>query len=198
MSDTLLVDMFVEDRAHEDFLEAMVRRIADEEEKNVRIRIRSARGGHPRALGEFRAFQLHLRRGAGGVAPDLMIAAIDANCNAFQAARQQIQDAVLPPFAEMCVPACPDPHIERWYLADLQTFHRVVGITPSVPQSKCERDFYKHLLAQAVVDAGHPPTLGGIEFARELAEAMSLYRAGTSEASLKHFVEALRGKFRLL
>jgi hypothetical protein len=44
MSSPLTVDLFVEDRAHEEFLKAMLRRIATEQERSVIVRVRSARG----------------------------------------------------------------------------------------------------------------------------------------------------------
>jgi hypothetical protein len=72
----------------------------------------------------------------------------------------------------------------------------VVGVTPSLKQQKCERDYYKNLLSQAVVNAGHPATLGGIEFARELVDGMSYYRAGRADSSLKHFIEKLSAWFK--
>ena len=39
---------------------------------------------------------------------------------------------------------------------------------------------------------GHPPTLGGIEFAAELVGEMDLYRAGENEPSLQHFIDDFR------
>ena len=63
---------------------------------------------------------------------------------------------------------------------------------------KCERGFYKGVLAKAVRDGGHPPTLGGIEFASEIVAAMDLFRAGKTESSLKHFLEAATARIRLL
>ncbi|HLG15960.1 MAG TPA: hypothetical protein VJH03_15860 [Blastocatellia bacterium] len=135
-----------------------------------------------------------LRNVSGLSLPDLLIVAIDANCRSFSAATREITDRLDAPFRDRVVLACPDPHIERWYLADATSFRQVVGIGPTVGRKKCQRDLYKTLLASAIVKAGHPPTLGGIEFASELVEAMDLYRAGKFERSLKHFVDdAIRG-----
>jgi len=198
MSDPIIIDLFVEDQAHEDLLRPMVRRLGAEEGRSVRIRVRSARGGRGRALTEFEVYQKSMLNGLSDAVPHIIVAAIDANCASYQATRQDIADTCDPRFVELCVAACPDPHIERWYLADLPTFHRVVGTTPTFPREKCERDFYKHVLAQAVIDGGNPPTLGGLEFAEELAQNMDLHRAGRSETSLGHFVTDLRGKLRLL
>jgi hypothetical protein len=94
------------------------------------------------------------------------------------------------------VAACPDPHVERWYLDDPDSFHKVVGYHPIVGREKCIRDHYKKLLADAVRQGGHPPTLGGIEFADELIANMDLYRAGQNDSSLKNFIDELRAKLK--
>jgi len=196
MSEPLIIDLFAEDRAHQDLLAPLVERVARAEGKRVRLRVRSARGGHGAATTALKVYQQTLLAGIGGGVPDLLIAAVDANCRPATRARRRIVTALMPEFADLCIPACPDPHIERWYLADLQAFHEVVGKRPSVPKAKCERDLYKQILAQAVLDAGHPTMLGGIEFARELAEAMDFERAGKSARSLKRFVDELRAGLR--
>ena len=154
------------------------------------------RGGHGRAITELKTYQHGFEKGIGGSLPDLVVTAIDGNCSSFVESQKSIQGALLGPFAELTVKATPDPHIERWYLADLEAFQQVVGITPQFEQGKCERDYYKKVLANAVEEAGHPPTLGGIEFARELAEAIDYYRAGKADKSFKHFLDELRVRFR--
>ena len=125
-----------------------------------------------------------------------MIVGIDGNCTSFARKRTEILDAVKPVLSERVVVACPDPHVERWYLADPDTFRSVVGHRPAPGRKKCVRDHYKGLLARAIRQAGHPATLGGIEFARELVEAMDLYRAGRADRSLKAFVDELRAGLR--
>ena len=191
MSDVLSIDLFAEDRAHEELLKPLIERIAAERGRPVVVRVRSARGGHGEAMEEFKLYQRRLTKLRPRPAPDLVIVAIDTNCDSFTETRNAITRAARPLVRTRLVPACPDPHIERWYLADLQGFHRAVGTTPSVPKDKCERDFYKRILAQAVIAAGHPATLGGIEFAHEIVEAMDLFRSGKSESSLKHFIDDL-------
>ena len=188
MSEPLSIDLFVEDRAHEDFLRPLLLRLAAESAKIVSVRIRIARGGHPRALAELVSYQRVVEKG-GLPAPDLLVVAVDANCKTFAKARTAVTAEVRPEFTDRAIIACPDPHIERWYLADPQSFREVVGVRPRVRKRKCERSLYKNTLADAVVEAGHPPTLGGIEFAAELVEAMDLYRAGKAERSLKHFLD---------
>jgi len=191
MSSSLVVDLFAEDRAHEEWLRPLLSRIARENGKEVRLRIRSARGGHGRAIEELRTYQLACQRRITSSIPDLLVVAVDANCKSYNEAQQEVARALDPDFQQLTIKATPDPHIERWYLADLESFDRVVGITPRVPANKCERDYYKNVLANAITAAGHPSTLGGIEFARELVDALDYFRAGKTDSSLKHFLEEL-------
>lgn len=197
MSEPLLVEFFVEDNAHQQLLVPLAQRVGQEEEIELRCQVRNARGGHAGAIGSFQRYQILREKGVGGrEVADLLVVAIDGNCSSFAETRKNIRHATRDSFAHMLVTACPDPHIERWYLADPQSFHGVVGIQPSVGPQKCVRNHYKQMLATAVARGGHPPTLGGVEFGRELADAMNLFRAGRNDASLKAFVEDLRDGLR--
>lgn len=199
MSSPVVVDVFVEDRAHEAFLVPLLLRIAKGEEIPVAPRVRAARGGHARAIAELKLYQDLVTRGVAGTThPDLLIVGIDGNCSTFARARRAIEEATRPPLSDRLVVASPDPHVERWYLADPESFKTVVGQRPVVGKKKCARDHYKRVLAKTVRQAGHPATLGGIEFAPELVEGMDLYRAGKGDHSLKAFLDDLRGKLRLL
>ena len=188
MNDPVTADLFVEDRAHEEFLRAAIRRLAREEGKRIRIRPRSARGGHGRAIAELKLYQAAVRSGLLTDMPDLVFVAIDANCRRLNQAWAEIDDNIEEPFQGRAVIACPDPHIERWYLADPESFVQVVGQRPRLGKKKCERGRYKSILASTIAAAGHPPTLGGIEFAQELVEAMDWYRAGKNDRSLRRFL----------
>jgi hypothetical protein len=195
MNRAVVVDLFVEDRGHEALLKPLLERLGRERHRDVSVQVRAARGGHGNALAELALYQKSvLKRGL--TMPDLLVIAIDANCSSFTQARASIEQHLEQQFADRAVPACPDPHVERWYLADLNTFHRVVGIRPRIGRQKCQRDVYKALLAQAVINAGHPPTLGGLEFADELASAMDFYRAGKADNSLKHFLEEAAARLK--
>jgi hypothetical protein len=195
MNRPITIDLFVEDRGHEALLKPLLERLGREQERDVSVQVRAARGGHGRALAEFALYQDSVLKGAVSM-PDLLVVAIDANCSSFREARASIEKELQEAFEDRTIAACPDPHVERWYLADLDAFHRVVGTRPKVGKQKCDRDVYKALLAQAVVNAGHPPTLGGLEFAEELAAAMSFYRAGKADNSLKHFLEAATARLK--
>lgn len=197
MSEPLLVEFFVEDDAHRQLLVPLVERVAREEDLALRCLVRNARGGHAGAMGSFKRYQLLREKGVGGTAvPAILVVAIDGNCSSFTETSRNIRHATRDPFVHMLVTACPDPHIERWYLADPQSFQAVVGTRPRVGPSKCVRGHYKQMLATAIAGAGHPPTLGGVEFARELVDAMDLFRAGKTDSSLKAFVGELRKGLR--
>lgn len=193
----LIADLFVEDRAHEALLKPLIVRIAREEGIEVAVHVRSARGGHGRAIAEFKAYQQVVEKGIfGDVLPDLLVVGIDGNCSTFTKKREEIEAATDAKFQDRLIAACPDPHIERWYLADPESFKTVVGVLPVVGGNKCARDYYKQLLSQAIRDAGYQPTLGGIEFAPNIAQCMDFYRAGKNDHSIKAFVDDLRGKLR--
>ena len=197
MSDQVVVDLFVEDRAHEELLKPLLMRVADEEQIVLWTRVRSATGGHGRAMAEFELYQRVVVRSALSNMPaDLVVVAIDGNCSTFTEARKRIQDAAVSTLRDRLVAACPDPHVERWYVADPQSFEAVVGHRPSVGSRKCVRDHYKEVLVTAIRRAGHPVTLDGVEFASELAWGMDLYRAGRNDSSLKAFFDDLRAMLR--
>ena len=197
MSESLLAALFVEDYAHHQLLVPLAERVVREERVHLRWRVRIARGGHARAMRSFEDYQILREKGVGGShSPALMVVAIDGNCSSFTETRMSIRRATRRQFAHMLVTACPDPHIERWYLADLQSFQTVVGTRPKVSRRKCARGHYKQMLSDAVVRAGHPPTLGGVEFGGELAEEMDLFRAGKNDPSLKAFLGDLRRGLR--
>ena len=189
-------DLFCEDRAHRQFLEPLLLRVAQEEGVSTSPRIRSARGGHPRALAAFRDYQ-SVAAASGGPSADLVVVAIDTNCSSVAEQRKEIIRRAAPDLRDRLVLACPNPHIERWFMADPQSFSRVVGRGPDQIERKCERDHYKRVLAKAVRRAGHPPVVGGLDFAASLVAEMNLYRAGKNDPSLKSFLDELRNRLRL-
>ena len=199
MSNQVIVDLFVEDRAHESFLEPLLMRIAQEQDQDIEmeIRVRSARGGHARAIAEFKLYQSIVAKSLlSSESADIVVVAIDGNCLTFPVARRHIQDATVPMLIDRLVIACPDPHIERWYVADPDSFETILGHRPRVGDKKCARGHYKQVLTTAIRQAGYPDTLGGVEFAPELVEGMDLYRAGRNDSSLNAFLRDLRAMLR--
>lgn len=80
MSDALTAELFGEDAAHEAFLVPFVKRMAAEQGVVLEPRVRSAVGGHARALHELDLFQKLVLSGHSRM-PDLVVVCIDANCN---------------------------------------------------------------------------------------------------------------------
>jgi len=197
MSETVHVDLFAEDRAHEEFLRPFILRVGRESAVDVDVRVRAARGGHGRALDELRNYQRSVARGVAGLRrPDVLVVAIDGNCQPYGRARREIEAAIGSDWHPIAAVACPDPHIERWYMADPASFADVVGRGPRLGKRKCDRGRYKRILADTARRAGHPALLGGIEFAQDLVRQMDLYRAGKNERSLRHFLDDLSARLK--
>jgi hypothetical protein len=173
----------------------LLARRAAQELRRLRLLGRRARGGAGRALLELKAWQSAASRLDQG-APDLMVIVIDANCQGWSARRTEIAAAVDRSRFPRVVVGCPEPHIERWCLADPQAFTEVVGRAPPADPGKCERDIYKELLRRAIEDAGNIILADPMDHAPELVRAMSLYRAGRTQSSFKHFVNDLTAALR--
>jgi hypothetical protein len=193
---SLVIDLFVEDRAHEAMVTALTRRISAEEDKRTVLRPRSARGGHGRVLSELQLYQSFIL--SQQALPDLVVVCIDANCKSINKAKQEIEARIRTEIRDRCVLACPNPHVERWYLSDPESFFQVVGSQPTLGKRKCERGRYKQELIRAIRAGGHQTTLRGVEFAQEIASRMDLFRAGKNETSLRLFVDSIRDKIRSL
>lgn len=193
------VDLFVEDPAHERFAQALVRRLADQSPLACQIQSRVAEGGHGRVLTELRAFQKALRGGViPGGAPDLLVVLLDSDCEGHQRVRTTVLQLIDPGlFAHVAV-GCPDPHVERWYMADPDSAARTLGLSGMGIGYECEPGYYKGLLSQWLADAGYPVTQGGSEYAPDLVEAMNLARAGRDDPSLATLIRDVRGAFRLM
>jgi hypothetical protein len=189
----LALDLFAEDRGHEAFLRAVVERVASEESCRVSVQVRSGKGGHGKALSEFRLYQKLVEKGQMP-SPDLLVIAIDGNCKGFAEARREIQERIEDTLKGKAVIACPDPHVERWYMADPVSFAQVIGNEPKLEKTKCERDRYKKLLKEAL--GGGAQLLDGIEYAQEIVSAMDWFRAGKNDASLGTFLNDLKAALR--
>lgn len=176
----------------------MIHRLCEEAEAAAQITVISASGGHGVALREYGIYQKsRYTVFADEPTPDLVVVAIDGNCSTFSATRQAIEDATGAAFADRLVAACPDPHIERWYLADPLSLGPILGHTPTLGQEKCERGHYKKLLSDALRKGRYPAGLssdGG--FPPKVVEEMNLHRAGRNDHSLRAFVRRAREVIR--
>lgn len=192
MADVKRIDLFCEDSGHEQFTRALIIRLADEAGVRIQVRPQRTRGGHGRAISELKAWQrLFMKHRKAGL-PDVLVVVIDGNCSGPIEARQAVQKAIEANVFPEVIIGCPDPHIERWFIADPSSFRQVVGGVPGSDPGKCERDIYKQLVRNSIAKAGAPLLTDIDEYATELVEVMDLYRAGKAQASLGHFVSELR------
>lgn len=187
------VSLFVEDSGHEEFLKALVKRLADEYELELDIKPYSVRRGHGKVITELRQYRRDLQRGREPL-PDLIIVGTDGNCKRFLERRKEV-DGAIADFRDWVICAIPEPHVERWLLVDSAAFRAVLGKGCALPDQKCDKDRYKHLLLEAIRSAGIRPLFGGIEHAADLVGAMNLQRAEQADNSLGRLLKALHRKF---
>jgi len=191
------IDYFLEDAPQERFLKALVARIAAELSlsPNVLIHdVRSPARGKGAVMTSFRKFVRDVQRERER-APDILIVAVDGNCQGFTEKRKEIGAiAQRAGYVRPLVCAVPDPHIERWYLADAKALQQVLEskVTPQPLPYKCERDRYKQALLQVIADAGVLALLGGAEYGAEIAHRLDLYTVEKVDAAFKHFIDSLK------
>lgn len=188
------INLFVEDRGHAVFLQALVQRLANQYRISVVIRLGSARGGYGKMVSKLKEYINDLQ-GDQEDLPDLLIVATDGNCKGYSGRKQEIDNAARG-FRGQVIYAIPDPHIERWLLLDSAAFKKVLGKGCSAPIQKCERALYKRLLLEAIRNTGVNPPLGGIEYTEDLVLAMNLDYLERAEDSLGKLLKALREIFR--
>lgn len=193
----VVIGYFLEDVAQERFLQALVERIAQDlgwPREALRHNPRNVAGGQGTATTALRQFLRDVRRGRERPF-DVLVVVLDGNCQGYAKKRNEIQAITEQTgYAAPLVCAVPDPHIERWYLADPAALRQVIGTEahPFLPPYKCERDRYRRALREAFAQAGFIPPLGGAEYGPELAEVIDLYAVGRTDPAFRHFVEDLR------
>lgn len=190
--------LFCEDQDHELFVRALVRRLATEVGLEPLIQALNTRGGHGRAISEFKVWQNEFAEMTTTTQPDLLVLVIDANCTGWNQAHKELTTAIDSSKIPHAAIGCPDPHIERWFVADSASFRQVVGASPAPIPDKCDRGVYKKVLADAIATANLPVLTRTAELAPDLVEAMDLFKSGKNCPSLGHFVDDLRKSFRLL
>lgn len=192
------IGCFLEDIAHERFISAVMKKLANSlpaPSPVLQLDIRNATGGRGRAVSSFGEY---LERWARGSQPlySILIVAIDSNCVGYPKRKREIielKDRKGYPGQVVC--AVPNPHIEKWYLADPRGFQECFDSPnqPVVPKRKCERDRYKQALLKALRDASFEAPLGGAEYGDQIVEHMELGRAGQNDRSLGYFIRDLHG-----
>jgi len=189
------VDLFAEDQLHAAFFAALIVRLSQPYGLNPVITTRAAAGGHGSAMTELIGHQRALeRKKISAEAPDLLAVIIDGNCQGHQAAKRTIMDKVRVSLFPHLVIGCPDPHIERWCLADPAALKRIFGHSIDLPAYKCERGYYKNLLRQIIRTAGWPDIQEGREYAADIIKALDLSRPIKTDPSLADFISDLNAE----
>lgn len=190
---------FVEDAAQENLVCALVSRAGMLAGCDTGSWTGSVRVGHGKG-GTITAFDTFLRDIGRDPLPELLVVCVDADCagnKTRQALHQVIQHRN---YAGAVLLAVPDPHVERWYMADPVALQLVAGCPglPPVPPARCRKDLFKAALRKAFVDGGIEPVLGGSEFADDIVGRMDLYRARQNDASLDRFFRDAQQEFTAL
>lgn len=189
------ISLFVEDTVHEDFLVVLVQRVANAYNIEINVKVSRVRGGHENVIAELGQYQQDLQHNDEDL-PDLIIVGTDSNGKGFLQREKEIHQAI-PNLVDRVISMIPKPHIERWLLLDSEAFKKVFGGDCSVPNRKYDRSRYKHLLLQAIRDAGVVPLLGGIEYMADFANAMNLQHMEQRDRSFRRFFRALQQRFEI-
>jgi len=190
------IGYFLEDIAQEKFLTSLVERVAEERGLAVgclRHDVRNATEGHGSALTELGRFLRDVSRERESPF-DVLVISIDSNCQGYTTKKREVMDKIEAagyPGSVAC--AIPDPHIERWYLADLGGIRQALeaAVDFQAPSYKCEKDHYKQLLRDVIRQTGVVAPLGGAEYGANIARALNLYRVGKADSAFKHFCDEL-------
>ena len=194
---SLRVGYFLEDIAHEKFITALVRRVGEETglaPEALEHIVYNASGGKGQTMTELRRFLRDVQRGRIPPTPVLVVA-IDGNCQGYTEKHNEIRRVAEDNgYAGQLVCAIPDPHIERWYMADPGGLQQAIEarVRPVLPAYKCERGRYKRAILGVFADVGIKPLLGGAEYGNDVVKAMDLYAAQQADPALKHFVDHLK------
>lgn len=189
------INLFVEDVAHEDFLTALIQRLADAYNIEITVKASSVRGGHGKVITELEQYLRDLQHYKEDL-PHLIIVGADSNCKGLSEREIEISQ-VTSDLADLVITMIPEPHIERWLLLDSEAFKAVFGKGCPVPDQKCERDRYKKMLLNAIYEATMVPPLNGTERIKDLVNAMHLQRLEQSDKSIRRFLTALQRRFRI-
>ena len=189
------INLFVEDVAHEDFLTALIQRLADAHNVEINIKASSVRGGHGKVITELKQYIRDLQHYKEGL-PDLIIVGTDSNCMGFSERETEINQ-VTSDLGDLVISMIPEPHIERWLLLDSGAFKTVFGKGCPVPDQKCERGRYKNMVLNAIYEATRVSPLDGMERIDELVNEMDLQRMSQTDKSIERFLSTLQRQFKI-
>ena len=161
------VGLFAEDEGHRSLLAGLIRRSAEEVGVSASTSIRNAEGGSPRVRRALRQYVADLAVGRDSFL-EVLVVAIDANSDGVAARRQWIEGLIRNAYAGSLVTAIPDPHVERWYLADPYAVSAAIGqrYCAEVPATLPKGQSYKRVLRSAFLQGGVDPPGGGPEYRR--------------------------------
>lgn len=196
MDSSITIGYFLEDVAQERFIKALVIRVAEKleiEQDCIVHEVRNASGGKGRTMTELRIFLNNYAKQSTEQFT-LIVVCIDGNCMGYANKRDEIlrlKDRCNYPGSLVC--AIPDPHIEKWYLADPIACIQAMDLDnhPDCPSYKCEKGRYKQAIMNTLRENGVNSLLGGVEYSELLVEKMDFYKAGQSDSTLKHFLDEL-------
>lgn len=189
------ISIFAEDRTLERFIIALAERLANTYHVKTNLIYYSVRGGQGKVINALKKYQEDLHRNQEDL-PDLIIVGTDSNCKGFLEQEREIHQAISD-YTNLVISATPDPHIERWLLLDSEAFKVVYGKGCPVPDQKCERGRYKHMLLNAIYQATMTSPIDGIERVEELVTAMDLQRMSQTDKSIDRFLSALQRRFKI-
>jgi len=192
MSRVCTVVRFFEDIAHEAFITRLIQRAAQEQSKDVTIDTRNATGG-AKLWGELKAFLRDLKQETS--LPDILVVVIDGDCTPQE--RYKRAEGLIQGQVPYYVIGVPDPHIERWYLEDTKALPQVLSdAQPNPPCPKCQKDWYKNALREAIRAAGVEPLLGGAEYGGDIASVLDPITISRKDSSFDKFWKDLNNALK--
>jgi hypothetical protein len=130
-----------------------------------------------------------------GGTPDILVVMIDANAVGPNVRRREVEALIDTAAIPRTVIGTPDPCVERWLLADPESFTSLFDQQPGSPPRNSPVS-WKTLLVDALEAAGELVTQGGAEFSDEIVEVMDIYRAGHADPTIRAFYDDLRAALR--
>ncbi len=181
------IGYFLEDRRHEDFIKSLVQRVARENVIDIESTVYSNTGGS-RVLvnleGFFKSKQI--------IQEDIFIVAVDGNCKGSAERERELLQRIPTEHQTRIVYCVPDPHIERWYLLDLQALGDATGLHINInqPSYNKNKDYYKSLLGEHVKQAGS--LFGGMEYGDDIARHVNFQQLRRVDPGFGRFIDDLK------